>query len=105
MNFLKMGQRFIPEIQGVYRVDPIERLVRIGNLIAAGSPKLDQTLCDQLAVESPSHLDHCGRNIDAGHQSSCGELRRARERVAMPEAYFKDSRLFVNAKQFERSSI
>jgi hypothetical protein len=64
-----------------------------------------QTLCDQVAVVSLSHLDHCGRNIDAGNQSSRGELRRARERVAVAEAYFKDPRLFVNAKQVQRSSI
>ena len=39
-------------------------MVGIANVIAAGSSDLDQTVLDRVEVESPSHLNHCRRDID-----------------------------------------
>jgi hypothetical protein len=105
VTLVKMGERIIPEIQSVHREDAIERLIRIGNLIATRLSYLDQTLCDRVAIEGLSHLNHCRRNIDAGDESLRCELPCARQCVAVPKADFEDPRCLVDAKQLERSSI
>jgi hypothetical protein len=84
-----MGERIVPEIQSVHRIDAIEKFVRVGNLIATRLSYFDQTLCDLVAVESLSHLNHRPRNIDAGYQSFCGKLSGPRERTAVPKAHFE----------------
>lgn len=87
-NFPEMDERIIPEIQSVHREDAIEKLICIGNLIAARLSDLDQTLCDRIAIESLSHLYHCRRNVDTDDESLQGEFRCARERMAMAKTDF-----------------
>jgi hypothetical protein len=100
-----MRQRVIPKIESVHRINAIERLVRIGNLIAAGSTYFYQALCDPVAVEGSRHFDHCAGNIDAGHESPWRELGGPRKRPAVPEAHFKDPGVFLDTKARERSLI
>src|SRR5262249_32158221 len=100
-----MRQRINPEIQGVYRVDPIEVLVGVRNPVAAGSPYLDQTLLDRASIETLGYVDHRRRNIDTSHESSPGEFRCACERVAVAKTDFQHPGLLVELQKFERSSI
>src|SRR5215470_2561631 len=100
-----MGQRIIPEIQGVYRIDAIKRFVRVRNKVAAGSAYLDQTLLDRGAIETLGHLNHRRRNVDTGDESLPSEFRCACERVAVATADFQHPGLLVELQKFERSSI
>ena len=59
MDFSEMGEWIMPEIRSVHGVDAIERLVRIRNLLTAGSPHLDLALGYSVTVECLSHLNHC----------------------------------------------
>src|SRR5260370_16080322 len=86
MNFAQVGERIVPEIQSVHRIDAIERLICIWNVIAAGTFHFDQALLDRVATVTVSHLHHFRRDVDARNQSFRRQLchPRARSAVAKP---------------------